>query len=192
MPPDLDLSQLSDADKDALIKALFERLGAAERRISELEAKLGEPPKPPDNSSLPPSKGQKANRRDTPKGGGPRQDSLGGEGGGRLLACDPDQTVIARPRASSTARSMPLWCSRRPIETAGDCANDTVPSVAACSLSSNIPMCHLTIMAANENCDPPQPTARLPADSGQSWAPNGSPISAQWSVRPRTDACATR
>jgi hypothetical protein len=36
MPPDLDLSQLSDADKDALIKALFERLGAAERGISEL------------------------------------------------------------------------------------------------------------------------------------------------------------
>jgi hypothetical protein len=39
MPPDLDLSQLSDADKDALIKALFKRLGAAERRISVLEAK---------------------------------------------------------------------------------------------------------------------------------------------------------
>jgi hypothetical protein len=34
MPPDLDLSQLSDADKDALIKALFERLGAAEREGS--------------------------------------------------------------------------------------------------------------------------------------------------------------
>ena len=105
MPPDLDLSQLSDADKDALIKALFERLGAAERRISELEAKLGEPPKPPDNSSLPPSKGQKANRRDTPKGGGPRQDSLGGEGGGRLLACDPDQTVIARPFCCAHCKS---------------------------------------------------------------------------------------
>ena len=44
------------------------------------------------------------------------------------------------------------------------------------------PMCHLTIMAANENCDPPQPTARLPADSGHSGAPNCSPISAQWSV----------
>ena len=79
------------------LKALFERLGAAERRISELEAKLGEPPKTPDNSSLPPSKAQKINRRDKPRGGGPRQGSLGREGGGRLLACDPDQTVIARP-----------------------------------------------------------------------------------------------
>ena len=36
MPPDLDLSQLSHAEKDALIKALFERLAAAERRIAEL------------------------------------------------------------------------------------------------------------------------------------------------------------
>ena len=30
-------------------------------RVAELEAKLGEPPKTPDNSSLPPSRGQKAN-----------------------------------------------------------------------------------------------------------------------------------
>ena len=30
-------------------------------RIAELEAKLGTPPKTPDNSSLPPSHGQKAN-----------------------------------------------------------------------------------------------------------------------------------
>ena len=30
-------------------------------RVAELEAKLGQPPKTPDNSSLPPSRGQKAN-----------------------------------------------------------------------------------------------------------------------------------
>ena len=107
MPPDLDLSQLSDADKDALIKALFERLGAAERRISELEAKLGEPPKTPDNSSLPPSKAQKANRRDKPRGGGPRQGSLGGEGGVLLRTFGPcirvQRGVLSDPLAQPDA-----------------------------------------------------------------------------------------
>jgi transposase len=51
-----DLSDLSHAEKDALIRALWQRLEAAERRIAELEARLGEPSKTPDNSSLPPSK----------------------------------------------------------------------------------------------------------------------------------------
>ena len=62
MPALPDLSQLSHAEKDALILALWQRLEAAERRIAELEAKLAEPPKTPDNSSLPPSKGEKPNR----------------------------------------------------------------------------------------------------------------------------------
>jgi transposase len=97
VPPDIDLSQLSHAEKNALIRALFERLAAAERRIAELEAKLGEPPKTPNNSSLPPSKGQKANRGHKSRGGGPRQGSLGRAGGGRLLASDPDERVIAKP-----------------------------------------------------------------------------------------------
>jgi transposase len=50
------LDHLSHAEKDALIRALWQRLEAAERRIAELEARLGEPGKTPDNSSLPPSK----------------------------------------------------------------------------------------------------------------------------------------
>ena len=53
-------------DKDALIASLLERIevlmaqnAALAARVAELEAKLGLPPKTPDNSSLPPSKGQK-------------------------------------------------------------------------------------------------------------------------------------
>ena len=54
------------ADKDATIATLLARIEALmatnERltaRVAELKAKLGLPPKTPDNSSVPPSKGQK-------------------------------------------------------------------------------------------------------------------------------------
>lgn len=96
MPSLPDLSGLSHAEKDALILALWQRLDAAERRIAELETRLNNPPKTPDNSSLPPSKGQKRNQRERGERKGPRQGSLGRKGGGRPLACDPDATVIAK------------------------------------------------------------------------------------------------
>ena len=74
-PPDL--LSLDSAAKDALIVALVERVNAltAEKEelkerqaaaeaalraeIAELRAKLNRPPKTPDNSSLPPSRGHK-------------------------------------------------------------------------------------------------------------------------------------
>lgn len=99
MPALPDLNQLSHAEKDALILALWQRLEAAERRIVELETKLAEPPKRPDNSSLPPSKGQKSHRAEETKRNGPRQGSLGRKGGGRSLACNPDATVVAKALA---------------------------------------------------------------------------------------------
>ena len=55
--------------------------------------------KTPDNSSLPPSKGQKPNKPEKAKRIGPRQGSLGRKGGGRPLACDPDETVTAKAGA---------------------------------------------------------------------------------------------
>ncbi|HME84894.1 MAG TPA: hypothetical protein VKG91_10195 [Roseiarcus sp.] len=55
-----DLSLLSHEQKDALVTALMAQIAALTARVAELEAKLGLPPKTPDNSSLPPSKGQKA------------------------------------------------------------------------------------------------------------------------------------
>ena len=70
MPEAPDLTKLSHAEKDALILALLaqltaadERMGAQDARIAALEARLGElsrPPKTPDNSSKPPSQGQKS------------------------------------------------------------------------------------------------------------------------------------
>jgi transposase len=69
MTPPLDL-----ADKDAMIAALLARIEALVAtnaslvaRIAELEAKLGLPPKTPDNSSVPPSKGQKPSEPSAPR-----------------------------------------------------------------------------------------------------------------------------
>jgi len=99
-----DLTRLSHDEKDVLIRALWAQvqvLTAQVRtlaaRVAELEAKLGEPPKTPDNSSVPPSQGKKPNHPDKPKREGPRKGSLGRKGGGRMLVENPDETVIARP-----------------------------------------------------------------------------------------------
>src|SRR5208282_4169577 len=62
-----DLSLLSDEQKDALIHTLMAQVAALTARVAELEAKLGLPPKTPDNSSVPPSKGQKASEPSKPR-----------------------------------------------------------------------------------------------------------------------------
>lgn len=69
------MTQASDLpDKDVVIAALIARvemLGAENARlagrVAELEAKLALPPKTPDNSSVPPSKGQKPSGSSAPK-----------------------------------------------------------------------------------------------------------------------------
>src|SRR5207253_1329972 len=66
--PEVDLSKLTAAAKDELILSLLPLVGqleAALARIAELEKRLAafeRPPKTPDNSSLPPSTGQKSAR----------------------------------------------------------------------------------------------------------------------------------
>ena len=52
---------------DALIAALMAQVASLTARVAELEAKLGLPPKTPDNSSVPPSKGQKPSESSAPK-----------------------------------------------------------------------------------------------------------------------------
>src|SRR3982751_4435752 len=97
-------SSPSHDEKDALIHALWAQVQALTAqvatltaRVVEWEASLALPPKTPDTSSLPPSAGQKPNRDNQPARTGPRQGSLGRQGGGRRLAEAPDETVTARP-----------------------------------------------------------------------------------------------
>ena len=92
-----DLSRLSQDEKDGLILALWAQVRLLTSRVTELEAKLGAPPKTPDNSGVPPSQGHKPNRAKRVKRSGPRQGSLGRMGGGRALATNPDEVVTAKP-----------------------------------------------------------------------------------------------
>ena len=89
-PPDL--TRLSHEEKDALILALFAQLAAAHEKIAALEARLDEltrPPKTPENSSKPPSQGQKQNQPDD-KTRPPRKSRLGV---GRALHPNPDREI---------------------------------------------------------------------------------------------------
>ena len=92
-----DLRQLTHEEKDALIRALWAQVQALTVRVAELEARLGAPPKTPDNSSLPPSQGKKPSRAAKVARRGPRLGSLGRMGGGRALTENPDEIVAARP-----------------------------------------------------------------------------------------------
>ena len=97
-----DLTKLSHAEKDALILALIaqlaaahERIAAQDARIAALEARIDElsrPPKTPDNSSKPPSQGQKQNR--TASADRPSRKSRPGVG--RMLHPEPDRVVDAK------------------------------------------------------------------------------------------------
>jgi transposase len=99
-PPNL--SKLSHAGKDALIVTLLSQLTTAQQliasqasRIADLEARLDEltrPPKTPDNSSKPPSQGQKQDR--PPPTDRPARKSRPGVG--RTLHPNPDRVVDAR------------------------------------------------------------------------------------------------
>ncbi len=72
VPPLPDLTTLSHEQKDALIVALWEQVVSLKARLTALEQRLNEPPKTPDNSGVPPSKGQKANCSEASKRTGPR------------------------------------------------------------------------------------------------------------------------
>jgi transposase len=95
MPPET----LDSLDKDSLKPLVLQLLGQNGEllaqiktllaRIAELEAKLGAPPKTPDNSSLPPSRGQKSN---IPVPAAEKKSRKGRPGVARTLCENPDAT----------------------------------------------------------------------------------------------------
>ena len=98
-PPDL--TRLSHEEKDRLILALFAQLAAAHEKIAALEARLDEltrPPKTPDNSSKPPSQGQKQSLPDD-KTRPPRKSR---PGVGRTLHPSPDREIERKLSACPT------------------------------------------------------------------------------------------
>src|SRR5713101_5794492 len=90
-----DLAKLSKEELIALVLAQAAQIEELTRRIAELEARLGGPPKTPDNSSVPPSQGRKPNRAERRAA----KKRKGRPGVFRELAPNPDriiQSVVER------------------------------------------------------------------------------------------------
>ena len=81
------IDSLSRQKLVALVLGLTEQVAALQARVAELEARRDVPPKTPDNSSLPPSRGQKANIAKTAK----KRRRKGRPGTTRRLAENPDK-----------------------------------------------------------------------------------------------------
>ena len=86
-----DLVKLSKEELIALALAQTAQIEELTRRIADLEAKLGGPPKTPDNSSLPPSQGRKPNRAERRAA----KKRKGRPGVFRALAPNPDRIVAS-------------------------------------------------------------------------------------------------
>src|ERR1700687_512040 len=84
-----ELAKLSKEDLIALGLAQAAQIEELTRRIAELEAKLGGPPKTPDNSSTPPSQARKPNRVERRAA----KKRKGHPGAFRALAPDPDRII---------------------------------------------------------------------------------------------------
>jgi transposase len=78
-----------------LVEAHAQQIATLTARIADLEAKLALPPKNPDNSSLPPSKGEKPNLPDRGKKPRPSRPGVA-----RSLAENPDRIIEATLDAS--------------------------------------------------------------------------------------------
>ena len=84
-----ELAKLSRDELIALALAQTAQIEALTQRIAELEARPGQPPKTPDNSSVPPSQGRKPNRAERRAA----KKRKGRPGVFRALAANPDRIV---------------------------------------------------------------------------------------------------
>ena len=86
------LLALATDDLVALVLAQQAQIEALTAQVADLQAQLDVPPKTPDNSSIPPSRGEKANRPDHPP---KKQRRRGRPGVARPLAEHPDRVIEA-------------------------------------------------------------------------------------------------
>ncbi len=84
-----ELAKLSKEELIALVLAQAAQIEELTRRVAELEARLGGPPKTPDNSSVPPSQGGKPNRAERRAA----KKRKGRPGVFRALAPHPDRII---------------------------------------------------------------------------------------------------
>src|SRR5260370_36067455 len=115
MPPEK-IDSLADDVKPLVLELLRQNSGLMARvdelvarnkallvRIAQLEAEHGKPPKTPDNSSLPPSRGQKGNVAEPSRGKKARKAH---PGAARALAENPDATRDIYPASSACGAAL--------------------------------------------------------------------------------------
>lgn len=97
---------LDSLDREQLVETILAQATTIEqltRRVAELEARLGRPPKTPDNSSVPPSHGRKASA--SPPATKRRRRRKGRTGVHRALAPNPTQTFEMKASSCSHCRA---------------------------------------------------------------------------------------
>ena len=108
-----ELANLTKDELIALVLAQTAQIEALTGRVAELEAKLGQPPKTPDNSSLPPSQGRKPNRAE--RRAGEKAKGASRRVSGACPQSGPDRCECCRTLPALRPRTEPgrsVWLSR--------------------------------------------------------------------------------
>ena len=163
----MDADSLAQLDKTALIALVLtqaEQIAALQARVAALEAKLAVPPKTPDNSSLPPSKGHKPNRPDRKGKRSPRAGPVS------RAICAPPRTTCATSTRKPAPAAAPTWA--RP--TSPTCT-PTTTSIPACAGTSRPPIQPITTRVNLHSGACPCCHARVAAEAPADM-PIGSPF----------------